>query len=649
MSVSLPDHPNLDQLRRQAKELRDAARQGDPLAAERITRQLSPRPADSISLAAAQLVIAREHGFTSWPRLKATVDAALAGSRRGVQEFLTAAVEGRIRLAGRLLETDPAIREASIFTAAALGDADRLAVFLTSDPAAALAVDDERGWPPLLYACYTRWHQANPGRGPSMVEVARLLLDAGASPNTNNGALPNRGYRSALHGSAVTNKPGITRLLLEQGAEPNDRVSLRDAAGRLDHECLRLLLDHGATLPGTWALETAAAAGDNVAVRLLLDAAQRNEPAAYIAELVNSVLPDTAQKGSIGVVETLLSFGADPNHSTDEGPPLRQAVRAGHRGLAHVLADHGAVGDLTVTDQFLGACARADRSEAVQLLAHHPRLIDHLSDTDRAAIVEAAGRDDTAAVALMLDLGFSARTRNDLGETALHSAAYAGRAETVRLLIDRGAEIDALDANFEATPLAFATVGSGENSDPDRDWVATVRSLLDAGAARNGVWLSGGKAPSEDVTEILSAYGVTEEEPPVEDQRDDPEEPSLPNLELSDIAEHLRVAYETADLDLFASLLHPDVHWAAGPDGCTNRSQVLAWYQRQLSRGARGQVNSVEIHGDAIVISLAVTSQAEGTRPVPPDIVYQALTVNQGLIVSINGYPDLATAKAAHK
>lgn len=30
MSASLPDHPNLDQLRRHAKGLRDAARHGDP-------------------------------------------------------------------------------------------------------------------------------------------------------------------------------------------------------------------------------------------------------------------------------------------------------------------------------------------------------------------------------------------------------------------------------------------------------------------------------------------------------------------------------------------------------------------------------------------------------------------------------------------
>ena len=82
MSTSLPDHPDLDQLRRRAKELRDAARGGDPAAAERIRRYHPSASAGQVSLAAAQLVIARELGFSSWPTLKARVDAASAGGRR---------------------------------------------------------------------------------------------------------------------------------------------------------------------------------------------------------------------------------------------------------------------------------------------------------------------------------------------------------------------------------------------------------------------------------------------------------------------------------------------------------------------------------------------------------------------------------------
>jgi len=62
---SLPDRPDLAQLRRQARELQRAAGGGDPGAVRRI-RQVSPQ----ITLSAAQLALAREYGFASWAKLK---------------------------------------------------------------------------------------------------------------------------------------------------------------------------------------------------------------------------------------------------------------------------------------------------------------------------------------------------------------------------------------------------------------------------------------------------------------------------------------------------------------------------------------------------------------------------------------------------
>src|SRR5437868_11518371 len=53
---------NLEQLRKQAKELARAARMGEPAAAARLG-DLPPR------LASAQLVLAREQGYSSWPTL----------------------------------------------------------------------------------------------------------------------------------------------------------------------------------------------------------------------------------------------------------------------------------------------------------------------------------------------------------------------------------------------------------------------------------------------------------------------------------------------------------------------------------------------------------------------------------------------------
>ena len=65
----LPDRPDLDQLRRQARELLRAATAGEPEAADRI-RAVSER----VTLAGAQLAIARDYGYRSWPALKADVE-----------------------------------------------------------------------------------------------------------------------------------------------------------------------------------------------------------------------------------------------------------------------------------------------------------------------------------------------------------------------------------------------------------------------------------------------------------------------------------------------------------------------------------------------------------------------------------------------
>jgi len=83
----LPARPDLDHLRRQARELHRAARDGDARAPRRL-RQAS----GVVTLSAAQLAIARDYGFASWPRLKAEVErrrAALAG-------FLTAEADDLI-------------------------------------------------------------------------------------------------------------------------------------------------------------------------------------------------------------------------------------------------------------------------------------------------------------------------------------------------------------------------------------------------------------------------------------------------------------------------------------------------------------------------------------------------------------------------
>jgi len=82
----------------------------------------------------------------------------------------------------------------------------------------------------------------------------------------------------------------------------------------------------------------------------------------------------------------------------------------------------------------------------------------------------------------------------------------------VRVLLARGADIEARDRVFDATPLAWAAVGSGErpSSAPDPDWEGVVRALLDAGASTDGIVLEAGEVsqPTPEVATLLRERGV---------------------------------------------------------------------------------------------------------------------------------------------
>jgi uncharacterized protein DUF5990/uncharacterized protein DUF5655 len=91
---SLPDRPDLAQLRRQARELQRAAAGGDPGAVRRI-QQVSAE----ITLSAAQLTLAREYGFASWAKLKDEAERRRASAPDTAQPVLASAEPWRDYLA----------------------------------------------------------------------------------------------------------------------------------------------------------------------------------------------------------------------------------------------------------------------------------------------------------------------------------------------------------------------------------------------------------------------------------------------------------------------------------------------------------------------------------------------------------------------
>ena len=80
-SQQLPERPNLEQLKKQAKTLLHAAQNQEPSALARLQilpafARLAPAEIASqrLGLHDAQSVIAREHGFDSWRALREAVE-----------------------------------------------------------------------------------------------------------------------------------------------------------------------------------------------------------------------------------------------------------------------------------------------------------------------------------------------------------------------------------------------------------------------------------------------------------------------------------------------------------------------------------------------------------------------------------------------
>lgn len=504
---TLPANANLDQLRHQAKDLLHAARRGDEAAVGRI-RTVST----AVTLAAAQLAIAREYGFASWAKLKDEVDARTLELAGKVDAFCAAIVSTRPLRAARMLAETPEIAGYDFATAVLLGDVDRVRADLGRDPGLATRRDPRTGWTALHAACASRVHQLDPARAEELAAVARALIDAGADPLAPSPRWTPLGCAIAGTNSGPSNRP-IVELLLANGARPTSEDFYLAGFAHDRHELLQLLLAHGAE-PAELRRALAAPIGndDRESVRLLLEAGA--DPRDYLDDDENPV-PAIWAAVTAGcdaeLIEVLLDAGADPNLAgPDERTPYRLAVTAGRSDLIELLRRHDVREDATDTELFVSACRRADRREARRRLDDDATLLDRLDAGERAALVRAAERGDTAAVELMLDLGFPLDARGDHGATALHAAAYSGTADTTRLLLDRGADVEARDTMWNSTPLEWAAVGSGERPTnvPNPDWSQTVRALLDRGASTDGIELAHDdpKPPSVEVAALIRAH-----------------------------------------------------------------------------------------------------------------------------------------------
>jgi len=114
----MPARPNLEQFRKQAKEILKRRRTNDVL--QRIKkfhprlRELTEAQLETFSLADAQCVVAREHGFESWPKfIKHIQQIARANSPVSIFELAAdAIVTGDLPALSRLLRENPELARA---------------------------------------------------------------------------------------------------------------------------------------------------------------------------------------------------------------------------------------------------------------------------------------------------------------------------------------------------------------------------------------------------------------------------------------------------------------------------------------------------------------------------------------------------------
>ena len=468
--ATLPDRPDLDQLRRQSRELLRAVRAEDPVALDEVRHRYGD--ATEFSLATAQLVVARRYGFTSWARLKRHVELRQRLTRFPRSDDASPA-DAFLRLAclnyddddprrradaRRLLADRPELTRESIHVAAAVADPVAVAGFLATDARSARTDGGPNGWSPLLYLAYARHDPAVDET--AVLETARLLLAAGADPNAGSlwHGLPTPftvltgvfggGERGPDAQPPHPRAPRLARLLLDAGAKANDAQALYNRQFEPADDHLELLFEFGlGTGPGgVWKRRLGRALPS---------------PAA----LLRRQLRWAVAQGMPARVDLLLRHGVDGQKPFGDGTsPAELAVRTGHPEVLEVLEAHGVPGpEIDPVSAFISAALLADRDAIDGLSAEHPGVAGEARQQQPALIVWASVHGRPGSVALLAELGFdvNALGRSDVPraepwQTALHEAADAGDVELARTLLRLGADPTIRDARFDGTPLDWA-------------------------------------------------------------------------------------------------------------------------------------------------------------------------------------------------
>jgi ankyrin repeat protein len=388
----LPPHPNLEQLRKQAKDLLEQYRSGDSAAVAEVQRfERRPDPS-AFALNDAQRVLARAYGYESWPKLKAFVDGVTVA---------------------RLAEATQS------------GDLDQVRTMLAARPElVGMDMSESNEHRALHYAVLRR-----------DAPMVRLLMQAGA--DARKGIYPHRDATSALALARDREYHEIVAVIEEEEQRRRAEMSCPNATISPVQDQISAAI---------WKGDTATAVGLLEAQPSLIHACDRNGA---------TPLHVAAGEMDTDLVVWLLDRRANVHKKDLRGlTALDRAALAADAcsrsapefpGIAEILIERGA--DITIR----AAVALADAPRIRESLAAEPGLLRQVEGSG-GLLSLAVKHGHLEMVRLLLDLGADVDERIVLQELEeptpswgmpLWHAALAGRLEIAALLLDRGADPNA--------------------------------------------------------------------------------------------------------------------------------------------------------------------------------------------------------------
>jgi ankyrin repeat protein len=469
----IPVHPNLEQYKKQAKDLVKARKSRDPEALRRI-RQYHPRLAklsvaelqsSTFALADAQVVIAREHGFESWPKFAKHLEALNRESSLASlwESAKNAVITGDVSTLERLLRENPQ-----------LFSQEPPPAYVPSGPGPHYAGADAR-------TIIAREHHFE-----SFDEFAK--------------------YREALNrkSSLVSQFESAVNAVISGDLATLDRL-LRANAALIRARSTR---KHRATL-----LHYVGANG----VEGFRQKTPRN--AVKVAEMLLKAGAEVDAVAEMYGGSTTLGLVATSIH------PWLAGVQD---ALMEILLDHGAAIDQPGAagngHSAVNGCLANGRPEAAEFLAARgaPLDLEGASGVGRLDLVMSFFNEDgslkanattvqmksgfnwaceygrTGVVDFLLQKGIEVGERHH-GETGLHWAAFGGHLDIVKLLLERKAPVDIKDERFGGTPLGWALYGWGNSPHgvARGRYDEGVVLLVAAGAKVEAEWLADEKVRAD--------------------------------------------------------------------------------------------------------------------------------------------------------